>query len=429
MVASAIYFMDVKGKILLHRNYRGDIPRAAADKFSIKLQESDPADLSPVYTEEGITYVYLQHRNVYLLALTKRNSNVALILSFLSQIVQIMCEYFGELEEEPLRDNFVLVYELLDEVMDFGYPQVSETKVLKEYIMQSTHLLQKKKKQPSTAPQAVTNAVSWRSEGIKYKKNEVFLDVIEKVDLLASHSGAVLHSEIRGSVQMRAYLSGMPELKLGLNDKLMLEATGKRIRGKAIELEDIKFHQCVRLNRFEQDRTIGFIPPDGEFELMSYRLNTHVKPLIWVESSCEKHRNRLLFSVKAKSQFKARSQATDVEIFIPVPPDVDSPAFKTSSGSVLYLPDINCIKWVIKQFPGDRELLMRASFGLPTISTSGSNQNEDWKKPIRIKFEIPYFTTSGIQVRYLKVIEKSGYEALPWVRYITRNGEYQLRMK
>jgi AP-1 complex subunit mu len=31
---------------------------------------------------------------------------------------------------------------------------------------------------------AVTNAVSWRSEGIKYKKNEVFLDVIESVNLL-----------------------------------------------------------------------------------------------------------------------------------------------------------------------------------------------------------------------------------------------------
>ncbi len=31
---------------------------------------------------------------------------------------------------------------------------------------------------------AVTNAVSWRSEGIRYRKNEVFLDVIESVNLL-----------------------------------------------------------------------------------------------------------------------------------------------------------------------------------------------------------------------------------------------------
>lgn len=36
-------------------------------------------------------------------------------------------------------------------------------------------------------------------------------------------------------------------------------------------MEDVKFHQCVRLSRFENDRTISFIPPDGEFELMSYR--------------------------------------------------------------------------------------------------------------------------------------------------------------
>ena len=47
-------------------------------------------------------------------------------------------------------------------------------------------------------------------------------------------------------------------------------------KSKAVELEDVKFHQCVRLSRFENDRTISFIPPDGEFELMSYRLNTHV---------------------------------------------------------------------------------------------------------------------------------------------------------
>ena len=50
-------------------------------------------------------------------------------------------------------------------------------------------------------------------------------------------------------------------------------------------MEDVKFHQCVRLSRFENDRTISFIPPDGEFELMSYRLSTPVKPLVWVEAA------------------------------------------------------------------------------------------------------------------------------------------------
>lgn len=35
-------------------------------------------------------------------------------------------------------------------------------------------------------PAAVTNAVSWRKEGVAYRKNEVFLDVIESVNLLVS---------------------------------------------------------------------------------------------------------------------------------------------------------------------------------------------------------------------------------------------------
>jgi len=38
----------------------------------------------------------------------------------------------------------------------------------------------------------------------------------------------------------------------------------------AVELDDCQFHQCVRLTKFDTDRTISFIPPDGEFELMRY---------------------------------------------------------------------------------------------------------------------------------------------------------------
>ena len=83
----------------------------------------------------------------------------------------------------------------------------------------------------------------------------------------------------RGKGTLRALLL----VALGLNDKLLFEATGRRTggrgaKGKAVEMEDIKFHQCVRLARFENDRTISFIPPDGEFELMSYRL-TQVRGL------------------------------------------------------------------------------------------------------------------------------------------------------
>merc|ERR1711865_1133493 len=376
MSCSAVFILDAKGKIIINRNYRGDVPMTVAEKFSQYISETEEEDLRPVVVDNGIIFVYVKYNNLYLLAVTKRNANAAVIVLFLYRLVHVFKNYFKELEEESIRDNFVIIYELLDEMMDFGYPQTTEPKILKEFILQEGHKLDVK------PPMAVTNAVSWRSEGIKYRKNEIFLDVIESVNLLVSGSGAILRSEILGALKMRSYLSGMPELKLGLNDRVLFEQAGRSVgKGKAVDLEDIKFHQCVRLARFENDRTISFIPPDGEFELMSYRLSTQVRPIIWIEAVVEPHsHSRIEYMIKAKSQFK--------------------------------------------QFQGGKEYLMRAHFGLPSVTC----EDTDKKKPLSVKFEIPYFTVSGIQVRYLKIIERSGYQALPWVRYITQNGTYELRM-
>ena len=77
-----------------------------------------------------------------------------------------------------------------------------------------------------------------------------------------------------------------------------------------------------------------------------------VKPLIWIESVIERHaHSRVEYMVKAKSQFKRRSTANNVEIIIPVPTDADSPKFKTTIGSVKYVPEKTCIVWSIKSFP------------------------------------------------------------------------------
>ena len=78
---------------------------------------------------------------------------------------------------------------------------------------------------------------------------------------------------------------------------------------------------------------------------------------------------------------------------------------------------------MIKSFPGGKEYPLYLRYNLPSIQA----EDTEAKAPITVKFEIPYFTTSGIQVRYLKIMEKSGYQALPWVRYITQNGDYQIR--
>mmetsp|Transcript_56102 Transcript_56102/g.109826 ORF Transcript_56102/g.109826 Transcript_56102/m.109826 type:complete len:433 (+) Transcript_56102:191-1489(+) len=428
--ASAVFILDTKGKVIISRNYRGEVPMSITERFHHNVIDQEESMLKPVFYENGITFCWITYNNLYLLAVTQRNANAMMIIQFLYKLAEVLRDYFNELEEESIRDNFSITYELLDEIADSGYPQTTESKVLREFIKNEAHQMSVDAVRPCTA---VTNQVSWRPDGIKYKKNEVFLDVVERLNLLVSSNGAVLRSEILGSLRMKSFLSGMPELKLGLNDKRLLDALGRGgatggSRSKTVELEDVKFHQCVRLSRFENDRTISFVPPDGEFELMSYRLNTHVKPLIWIEAVVDssKSRTKLEYMIKAKSQFKARSVANNVEITVPVPVDADSPHFKSSIGSVRYLPDADAMVWTVKQFAGQKELLMSATFGLPSVAAEGRENYT--KRPISVKFEIPYFVVSGLTVRYLKIHEKSGYQALPWVRYITQNGDYQLRM-
>lgn len=426
MSVSVIFIMDAKGKVLISRDYRGDCSISVSDKFAKQLQSEEDDDIKPVWTVGETTFLSMKHKDIYLVAVSKRNTNAMVVINFLYQLVDVLEAYFTVLCEESIRDNFVILYELLDEMMDFGYPQATEPKVLKEYIcVQEKHQMQK-----VAPPTSVTNVVSWRGEGITHKKNEIFLDVIEKLHLLVARNGNVLRSDIVGVVKMKSFLSGMPELKLGLNDKVLMDSANRNNNARrgirSIDMEDIRFHQCVRLTRFESDRTISFVPPDGDFELMTYRLSTKVKPLIWVESVVESHQgSRIEFLIKARSNFKRASTANKVEIVIPVQSDADSPKFKTSTGKVEYQPEKNVFIWRIKTFQGQKEYLMRAHFGLPSI---GSEEAEGTQEPISVSFEIPYFTVSGIQVRYLKIMEKSGYHALPWVRYITQNGDYQIRM-
>lgn len=60
--------------------------------------------------------VWAQYSNLYLLAMCRANVNAAAVLAFLHSVLDVFKHYFSELEEESLRDNFVIAYELLDEV-------------------------------------------------------------------------------------------------------------------------------------------------------------------------------------------------------------------------------------------------------------------------------------------------------------------------
>lgn len=78
-----------------------------------------------------------------------------------------------------------------------------------------------------------------------------------KFNLFKKSNGMSVSNEINGRIECTCRLSGMPDILLQFKDPTLLD--------------DTSFHPCVRYARFEQDRAISFIPPDGKFELLTYR--------------------------------------------------------------------------------------------------------------------------------------------------------------
>lgn len=177
---------------------------------------------------DGVSYIYLTHHSLYVVAITNLNADATLILMFLHELLKVFTGYFGKLEEESIRDNFVVIHELMDEMLDFGYPQVTNTTLLKEFIKTEHHQADMAKARPP--PELTKN--TGRPAGIVYQKNEAFLDVIEKVNLLVNQNGTLLKSEIEGQIRIKAFLSGMPEVRLGLNDRVQF---GKVCSGHACQ--------------------------------------------------------------------------------------------------------------------------------------------------------------------------------------------------
>jgi len=426
-----LFIYNHKGEVLISRVYRDDIGRNAVDAFRVNVIHARQQVRSPVTNIARTSFFHIKRSNIWLAAVTKQNVNAAMVFEFLLKMCDVMQAYFGKISEENVKNNFVLIYELLDELLDFGYPQNTDTGILKTFITQQGIKSVSREEQAAITSQ-VTGQIGWRREGIKYRRNELFLDVFEYVNLLMSPQGQVLSAHVAGKVIMKSYLSGMPECKFGINDKIVVDSKGKAgdeaTRSKsAIAIDDCQFHQCVKLSKFETEHAISFIPPDGEYELMRYRTTKDISlPFRVIPLVREVGRTKLEVKVVIKSNFKPSLLAQKIEVRIPTPLNTSGVQLICMKGKAKYKASENAIVWKIKRMGGMKESQISAE-----IELLQTDSKKKWTRPpISMNFEVP-FAPSGFKVRYLKVFEPklnySDHDVIKWVRYIGRSGLYETR--
>ncbi|KAH3756534.1 AP-2 medium chain [Pelomyxa schiedti] len=434
---SAIFFMNSKGDVLISRVYRDDVNRGVAHAFRSYILDAKEIRC-PIKSIGTTTFLHIRVENIYVVAVTTQNVNSCVVFELLGQLVQLFEAYFNKVDEESIHNNFVLIYELLDEILDFGYPQYCDKEILQRLITQG-------QARPDRDTQAnlskitvmVTGAISWRSPDVKYKRNEIYIDVVESVNLLMSAKGTLLSADVSGQILLKVMLSGMPECTLGMNDRAGALAKkgattatattpARKGRTQGIAIDDFSFHHCVRLHKFDADRVISFVPPDGDFELMRYRTAENINlPFKIIHNITEIGHSRLDIRISVKSTFDVEMYASDVKISIPVPKTTAVCRIKAGSGRARYIPEFDAILWKIRRFPGNVEYALAAEIDLMHTMS----EKRAWSRPpIAMEFQVPMFAASGLQIRFLKVVEKTHYDAIKWVRYVTKAGTYQYRI-
>lgn len=434
------FILSPRGDTIISKDFRGDAINNLRDLFFRKVKFWERSDAPPVFQIDDVNFVYIKRNSLLIVCTTRFNISPSATIELLNRMAKVFKDYCGILTEESIRKNFILVYELLDEMLDFGYPQITNTEMLKNCVHTEAVLVTNTSAM-SKASSMLTNIGSRTKSSIssnipitmkstKGNKNEIYVDIVERLTLLFNANGYVVNSSIDGSILMKSFLSGNPELRLALNEDLVIgKGTGQY---GSVVLDDCNFHECVHLDEFETSRMLHFLPPDGEFSLLNYRITADFRvPFRLIPSLEEPGPYKVDATIIIRAEIPEASYGSNVIIKVPVPRcTVGCTAEFISAGDMPgCTAEYNALEkkcvWTIRKFVGGSEISLRAKI------TVDQQVNSSIKKeigPIAMGFEIPMHNVSNLQVRYLRIAEThKSYNPCRWVRYITQSSSYVCR--
>ena len=381
----SIFILSLCGEVLIERHLRSGLGsdsssnnnRASCDGFWSKYQKQQQdiksnananasmlsslssadggcaADVPPVTTtEDGTIVISVNRGSLLFLGCTMRECPPLLVIEFLHSVASVFENYFGKpISPDLIKENFTTVYQLLEEMNDNGYPLTTEPNSLEAMIKKPTVLgkiqqaVTGASNVSSSLPDGTVSNMPWRRSSVRYAQNEIYVDLVEEIDAIIDVNGQVVSSDINGSIQCQSKLSGVPDLCLTFRDPHVID--------------DCSFHPCVRYNRYDRDKVISFVPPDGAFELMRYRVKNMsqlITPPIFCTpqlsfgggqsssanpSKPKEGRISVLVGLKASSSLvfpgkKGPMVLEDVTVTIPFPMVVRTANLTANMGTVLY---------------------------------------------------------------------------------------------
>mmetsp|Transcript_33551 Transcript_33551/g.39437 ORF Transcript_33551/g.39437 Transcript_33551/m.39437 type:complete len:130 (-) Transcript_33551:1083-1472(-) len=123
---SQFFILSTRGDTIIKRDFRFDLGKQTSEIFFRKVKFW-PGDPPPSFNVDGVNYFFTKKFGIYFVATSKTNVAPSAIMDIIYRMMKIFRDYCGVLNEESIRKNFVLIYEIIDEVIDYGHAQLVTT--------------------------------------------------------------------------------------------------------------------------------------------------------------------------------------------------------------------------------------------------------------------------------------------------------------
>ncbi|CAD1813727.1 Adaptor complexes medium subunit family protein [Candida parapsilosis] len=334
----AVYITDVSNTLIFEYcnglslpKYKTILPKIT-DIDSDQIGFENSSTNTPIKIVINSTYYVVGHKHQSLLIYVlcsedKTVSNPLIPHTFITRFVETLQDYFDDLTRSKVEANTDIITLILYQMLDDGMPYITDFNKIRDSVSHTSLLskiINEASKTTGLQPevkQSFTTDIPWRRNNARHTNNEMYVDVIENVNMIlkpivtkskreqydsAFYSSKadnkvdnyVLSGCIDGQIDFFSQLSGTPTLELTLNKV-----------GSNLEMP--RFHRCINLDLFKERRgVLSFIPPEGKSTLMKYQFDLNE-----LKSNREKTSLIKLSTIDVQFSIEPNSSEFEIKLF------------------------------------------------------------------------------------------------------------------
>lgn len=294
-ILATVHILTIRSNLILSHKY---VSEATPASIILPLYLERPAPRPSVIYLPSTSPPTIVHSvvqgNILLISPSTRETEPLAVLEFLHRVVDALEEFLGTpLLASKITSNYDVVAQVISEIADGGIPSQSEANALRDVVETGPGALNNllgnlgiQGSAPSLGagptliqrPQLQSlssqgSAIPWRRSNVRHTSNEMYVDMVEEIDVILAPSGRPIAAFANGNIAFTSKVSGIPDITLTLSTGGKGGGMGNRGDQLRAVMQNIVFHPCVRLNRWKSDGIISFVPPDGRFALCGYEVD------------------------------------------------------------------------------------------------------------------------------------------------------------